>query len=78
MKAWVKELNQLGPKNIIIAIAGNKCDRAVEREVFHIYSDSIFNCRIRRIHPQSFTGCKVFSMKSISKVVEKATVALAS
>ncbi len=33
VQAWVKELNQLGPKNIIIAIAGNKCDRAVEREV---------------------------------------------
>ncbi len=77
MKAWVKELNQLGPKNIIIAIAGNKCDRAVEREVFHIYS-SIFNCLIRRKHPQSFTGYKEFSKKSISKVVEQATVALAS
>eukprot|EP00794_Sanderia_malayensis_P018745 gene18745-20634_t len=33
VQQWVKELNQLGPKNIVIAIAANKCDRSVEREV---------------------------------------------
>lgn len=33
VQSWVKELHQLGPKDIIIAIAGNKCDRTVEREV---------------------------------------------
>ena len=26
LKAWVRELQQLGPENIVIAICGNKCD----------------------------------------------------
>ena len=26
VKSWVKEVNQLGPKNIILAIVGNKHD----------------------------------------------------
>ena len=33
MKNWVKELSQFGPRNIIIAVAGNKCDLEEEREV---------------------------------------------
>ena len=26
LKAWVRELQQLGPENIVIAVCGNKCD----------------------------------------------------
>lgn len=26
LKNWVKELRQHGPPNIVVAIAGNKCD----------------------------------------------------
>ena len=33
MRSWVKELQQFGPKDIIIAIAGNKCDLEEGREV---------------------------------------------
>jgi len=33
LKNWVNELKQLGPKNIIIAIAGNKNDLEDQREV---------------------------------------------
>merc|ERR1711865_1085960 len=33
LKNWVKELKQLGPSDIVIAIAGNKCDLADQREV---------------------------------------------
>ena len=33
MKTWVKELNQFGPSNIILAIAGNKLDLEEERKV---------------------------------------------
>ena len=33
MKSWVKELTQYGPQNIIIAVAGNKCDLEEAREV---------------------------------------------
>lgn len=33
MKKWVKELRQFGPKDIIIAVAGNKCDLEDQREV---------------------------------------------
>ena len=32
LKNWVKELKQLGPENIVIAIAGNKCDLDDARE----------------------------------------------
>merc|ERR1712010_423867 len=31
LKNWVKELRQLGPENIVIAIAGNKCDLEDQR-----------------------------------------------
>ncbi|RLO12541.1 hypothetical protein DYB28_014328, partial [Aphanomyces astaci] len=33
LKNWVKELKQLGPDNIVIAIAGNKSDLDDKREV---------------------------------------------
>jgi len=32
LKNWVKELRQLGPENIVIAIAGNKCDLEDQRD----------------------------------------------
>ena len=45
LKNWVQELQSLGPENIVIALAGNKCDladqRAVEREVSQAYADEI-------------------------------------
>jgi len=33
LKSWIKELKERGPKNIVIAIAGNKNDLEDEREV---------------------------------------------
>ena len=33
MQKWVKELTQFGPKDIIIVVAGNKCDLEDKREV---------------------------------------------
>jgi Ras-related protein Rab-22 len=33
LKNWVRELQQLGPENIVIAICGNKCDLEDKREV---------------------------------------------
>ncbi|MGH0190028.1 UNVERIFIED_CONTAM: hypothetical protein FKN15_039776 [Acipenser sinensis] len=45
LKNWVKELRQHGPPNIVVAIAGNKCDIADAREVLEKdakdYADSI-------------------------------------
>ena len=33
LKTWIKELTRYGPPDILIAIAGNKCDKADQREV---------------------------------------------
>ena len=33
VKAWIQELRSFGPPNIVIAIAGNKCDLEDLREV---------------------------------------------
>ncbi|KAK2553080.1 Ras-related protein Rab-31 [Acropora cervicornis] len=33
LKTWIKELDRFGPSDILIAIAGNKCDKADQREV---------------------------------------------
>ncbi len=33
LQAWVNELKELGPENIVIAIAGNKADLADDRQV---------------------------------------------
>lgn len=33
LKSWIKELKRYGPPDILIAIAGNKCDKADQREV---------------------------------------------
>ncbi|NWH94159.1 RB22A protein, partial [Regulus satrapa] len=45
LKNWVKELRQHGPPNIVVAIAGNKCDLNDVREVMEKdakdYADSI-------------------------------------
>ncbi|XP_061582787.1 ras-related protein Rab-22A isoform X2 [Cololabis saira] len=45
LKNWVKELRQHGPPNIVVAIAGNKCDLIDAREVLEKdakdYADSI-------------------------------------
>ncbi|KAK7916347.1 hypothetical protein WMY93_012108 [Mugilogobius chulae] len=45
LKNWVKELRQHGPPNIVVAIAGNKCDLTDAREVpekdAKDYADSI-------------------------------------
>lgn len=45
LKNWVKELQQLGPEHIVIAIAGNKSDlvdkREVPSETAKDYADSI-------------------------------------
>jgi len=45
LQNWVQELQSLGPENIVIAIAGNKCDledkREVEKETAQTYADEI-------------------------------------
>ncbi|XP_043923289.1 ras-related protein Rab-31 [Protopterus annectens] len=45
LKKWVKELKEHGPENIVVAIAGNKCDLSDLREVpvkdAKEYADSI-------------------------------------
>jgi Ras-related protein Rab-5C len=45
-KAWVNELQRQADPNIVIALAGNKCDlesrRAVETEVFYSCSHVTF------------------------------------
>ena len=33
LQEWIKELNRLGPADIVLAIAGNKCDLEDKREV---------------------------------------------
>ena len=33
LQEWITELNRLGPANIVLAIAGNKCDLEETREV---------------------------------------------
>jgi len=45
MKNWVKELNKFGPKNIILAVAGNKLDLKEERKISYnegkLYAEEI-------------------------------------
>jgi len=45
VKGWVRELAMHGPRHIVLAIAGNKCDLEDKREVTkldaHTYSESI-------------------------------------
>lgn len=45
LKRWVKELRQYGPSNVILAVAGNKCDlldgREVDKSVGEAYAKSI-------------------------------------
>ena len=45
LQNWVQELQSLGPENIVIAIAGNKCDlddkREVDRDTAKGYADEI-------------------------------------
>ena len=33
LQRWIAELQRLGPQNIVLAIAGNKCDLKENREV---------------------------------------------
>ena len=33
LQEWITELRKLGPENIVLAIAGNKCDLEEKREV---------------------------------------------
>ena len=33
LKNWIEEINEKGPKDIVIAIAGNKCDLVEKEEV---------------------------------------------
>lgn len=45
LQTWINELQEQGPENIVIAIAGNKCDldseREVETEAARSYAESI-------------------------------------
>ena len=33
MESWIEEMQRLGPPNVVLAIAGNKCDLKDERKV---------------------------------------------
>lgn len=40
MQTWITELRQLGPQNLVLAIAGNKLDLDKKREVFKTTGES--------------------------------------
>ena len=37
MQTWITELRQLGPQNLVLAIAGNKSDLKEQRQVSQLY-----------------------------------------
>ena len=41
LREWITELHRLGPPNIVLAIAGNKCDLEDKREVCPLASNHI-------------------------------------
>lgn len=43
LKNWIKELTRYGPPDILIAIAGNKCDKADQREVLEEEAEEFAN-----------------------------------
>lgn len=43
LKNWIKELTRYGPPDILIAIAGNKCDKADQREVLEEAAEEFSN-----------------------------------
>ncbi|CAH3042185.1 ras-related protein Rab-22A-like [Pocillopora verrucosa] len=43
LKSWIKELKRYGPPDILIAIAGNKCDKADQREVLEEEAEEFAN-----------------------------------
>lgn len=45
--SWIKELNDQADKNIVIVVAGNKCDMERERQIKK--SDALEFCRTRNI-----------------------------
>jgi len=40
LRPWIRELQKYGTSDIVIAIAGNKCDKADHREVSLILSET--------------------------------------
>ena len=42
LRDWIRELQKLGPPNIILAIAGNKCDLEENREVSFFNITQVF------------------------------------
>jgi len=42
LRDWIRELQKLGPPNIVLAIAGNKSDLSENREVKHISSIALY------------------------------------
>ncbi|XP_029446849.1 ras-related protein Rab-31 isoform X4 [Rhinatrema bivittatum] len=72
LKKWVKELKEHGPENIVMAIAGNKCDLSDIREVpmkdAREYAESISAIVIETSAKNAinveelFQGIKIFSM----------------
>ena len=41
MQTWITELRQLGPQNLVLAIAGNKLDLEASRQVSECVSVSV-------------------------------------
>ncbi len=42
LQEWIKELNRLGPPDIVLAIAGNKCDLEDKREVRRLVGQDLW------------------------------------
>ncbi|XP_032826296.1 ras-related protein Rab-22A [Petromyzon marinus] len=65
LKSWVRELRQHGPQDIIVAIAGNKCDLDDMREVSvqdaRDYADSIDAIFIETSAKSAINICEIFA-----------------
>ena len=66
VKRWVKELKQMGPQNIVIALAGNKKDLVDQREVsFEVgksYADEI---------GAVFAECSALTAENVNEIFEE-------
>ena len=66
MKNWVKELSQFGPKDIKIAVAGNKCDLEDAREVNGLSSLPCILLGLAAAYCFWFNRCKILRVGNLS------------
>ena len=52
MQTWIAELRQLGPQNLVLAIAGNKVDLEASRQVSTLLCTCYFHVSI--LYPPPF------------------------